>query len=364
MDDARQADGPPISPIAQLGLFKATVEAVLDAVVVTGPALDAPGPTIEYVNPACTAMTGYSAEEVLGRTPRFLQGPGTDRNVLDRMRADLAAQRRFSGRAVNYKKNGEAYLVEWLISAVLDTDGEVAHWVAVQRDVTNREQMHANEVLLAAELKHRVRNVLSVVQALVRKSRKNSHTQDDYVAKLEGRLGALARTQLLLTSAANAGGDLTSLVVGELEAQAIDRARYSIDGPEILLSPKAVEALSMIVHELVINAVEFGAFSDAPGAVAISWRIEGEHQPPRVRLEWSETGDAGATIIPQQKGFGWELIERQASMGAGGQGKLVFHPDGVQCTIDLPLVQRPSILETGLPSLFEEGAYRREHVAG
>ena len=324
MDDDRHSNGLFISASAQLGLFKATVEAVLDAVLITGSELDGTGPTIEYVNPAFTTMTGYSAEEVLGRTPRLLQGPATDRGVLDRMRADLNTQRRFSGRAVNYKKNGDAYLVEWLISAVLDPKGEVAHWVAVQRDVTAREQMHANEVLLAAELRHRVRNVLSVVHAIVRKTRKNSHTRDDYVANLEGRLGALARTQYLLTSAANAGGDITSLVAGELEAQEVDRTRYSMDGPEVFLSPKTVEVLSMMVHELVANAVKFGAFSNTPGAVSISWRIEGEHQPPRLRLEWAESGEAAGTTSPPHRGFGSELIERQAAMGFDGQGKLEF----------------------------------------
>jgi PAS domain S-box-containing protein len=67
------------------------------------------GPKIEYVNPAFTRMTGYAADEVLGRTPRLLQGPGTDRTVLDRMRASLVAGEPFQGEAINYRKDGSTY---------------------------------------------------------------------------------------------------------------------------------------------------------------------------------------------------------------------------------------------------------------
>src|SRR3954463_4474392 len=91
-NDIPAADGaaePP--PERNAALLHAAVEAAGGAVLITSPNLDEPGPTIEYANPAFLRMTGYTMEEVIGRTPRFLQGPRTDRAELDRMRLELAA---------------------------------------------------------------------------------------------------------------------------------------------------------------------------------------------------------------------------------------------------------------------------------
>ncbi|MBL7406405.1 PAS domain-containing protein, partial [Escherichia coli] len=77
-----------------------------EAVLITSADLDAPGPYIEYANPAFTRMTGYEVREAIGRSPRFLQGPQTDAAVLDRMRAALKAGVAFQGEAVNYRKDG------------------------------------------------------------------------------------------------------------------------------------------------------------------------------------------------------------------------------------------------------------------
>ena len=125
----------------ELRLMSRAVEEATEAVIITGPALDAPGPRIEYVNPAFERMTGYAAEEVIGQTPRILQGPATDRETLDDVRRHLAAGESVAGRTtVNYRKNGTPYWVEWNITPVRGPDGAVQHWVSVQRDVTEQRQ--------------------------------------------------------------------------------------------------------------------------------------------------------------------------------------------------------------------------------
>ncbi|MEO0493593.1 MAG: PAS domain-containing protein, partial [Actinomycetota bacterium] len=114
----------------------AALEETSSPVCITTADLDAPGPTIVYVNPAYSAMTRRPREEVIGRSPRLMQGPLTDRRVLDTLRADLTAGRRFSGATINYRADGEPFHIAWSIDPVLDDDGVATHYVATQRDVT------------------------------------------------------------------------------------------------------------------------------------------------------------------------------------------------------------------------------------
>lgn len=107
-----------------------------NAICITDAELDAPGPRIIYVNPAFEQMTGYTSDEVLGRDPRFLQGPDTDRAVLDRLRTDLESGRPFQGETFNYRKDGTPFRMAWRIAAVRDGEGTITHYVAAQDDVT------------------------------------------------------------------------------------------------------------------------------------------------------------------------------------------------------------------------------------
>ena len=123
-----------------MALVKAAVESANDAIIITEAQLDAPGPRIEYVNGAFTRMTGYGIEEIVGQTPRILQGPKTDPNLLKRLRSDLQAQESFHGETVNYRKDGREYFVEWRITPLHDGEGKLSKWVAIQRNVTDRVQ--------------------------------------------------------------------------------------------------------------------------------------------------------------------------------------------------------------------------------
>ena len=101
------------------------------SVLVTEAELDEPGPRILHVNDVFTRMTGYTAEEVIGRSPRFLQGPDTRREVLDRLRSNLQAGLAFVGRTVNYRKNGEPFMLEWVISHIRDADYRTTHYICL-----------------------------------------------------------------------------------------------------------------------------------------------------------------------------------------------------------------------------------------
>lgn len=124
----------PIDDATTAGIL-AAAEWADEAVIVTGPDLEPPGPTIRYVNPAFEQLTGYAREEVLGATPRILQGPDTDRNVLDRLRRRLAMGRSFTGNVVNYHRNGEPFVMEWRVRPFRVNGDALGGYVSVQRAV-------------------------------------------------------------------------------------------------------------------------------------------------------------------------------------------------------------------------------------
>ena len=124
----------------QLRLLNTAIEQSSESVLITTAQLDRPGPQIVYVNPAFTKMTGYAPEEVIGKTPRILQGPKTDRAVLARLREDCKAGKIFHGEAINYRKDGSEFYLEWSIRPVENERGAVTHFVAIQRDVTERRR--------------------------------------------------------------------------------------------------------------------------------------------------------------------------------------------------------------------------------
>ena len=139
----------------RLRLLSAAMNELNEAVVITNHQIDAPGPTIEYVNRAFTEMTGYTPDEVIGQSPRLLQGPNTDRRVLDRVREHLKTGTAVQAKTVNYRKDGTPYRLQWSMSPVRDPDGTIQHWVSVQRDVTRAYQQQ-QELQNARELLDRV----------------------------------------------------------------------------------------------------------------------------------------------------------------------------------------------------------------
>ncbi len=123
-----------------LRLLGAAVEQSKEAILITDSALDFPGPEIIFVNPAFSRITGYTAAEVIGKTPRILQGPLTDKSVLRRLRQSLERGEVFEGETVNYRNDGTQFNMEWQIVPLRNGTGKITHFVAIQRDITQRKR--------------------------------------------------------------------------------------------------------------------------------------------------------------------------------------------------------------------------------
>lgn len=123
-----------------LELLEGAIRDDYDAIMITEMELEEPGPRIVYVNDVFCKMTGYSREEVIGETPRILQGPKTDREVLDRLKERLKQGKPFFGQTVNYRKDGSEFVNQWDIHPLTDREGNVTHWVSYQHDISERKE--------------------------------------------------------------------------------------------------------------------------------------------------------------------------------------------------------------------------------
>ena len=126
---------------ASLRLLEAAIRNDYDSIVITELTLESPGPRIVYVNEGFERMTGYSREEVIGKTPRILQGPKTDRETLDRLRESLIEGKSFFGQTINYRKDGSEFINQWDIHPLVNFDGKITHWVSYQHDITERKRV-------------------------------------------------------------------------------------------------------------------------------------------------------------------------------------------------------------------------------
>ncbi|CCD88209.1 putative chemotaxis protein methyltransferase [Bradyrhizobium sp. ORS 285] len=240
--------------------------------------------------------------------------------------------------------SGTRYIVRML--PYRSVDNFIAGVVMTFIDVTAITRAEERQRLLLAELQHRVRNTLGVVRSIARRSAQTSSTVDEYAAHLDGRLGALARTQAAVTRDPEAGVDLEYLLADELMAyKAREGEQVRISGPSMRLQPKAAETLSLAIHELATNAVKYGALSQPAGRVEISWHIDESVDPNELVFEWRERG--GPEVKPsQRKGFGTEILERTLAFELKGRTELSFNPAGLQFQIILPLsrsfVQSPA----------------------
>ncbi len=196
------------------------------------------------------------------------------------------------------------------------------------RDLT--EALGEKEALLA-ELNHRVKNAFATVQALMLQTIRTAPDLAAFKASFSDRLGALARTHVLLTAADGLKGTtLRTLLEHELAPYA-EGERVRLAGDEVGLDPNRTLALGLVLHELATNAAKYGALAAPAGRIAVDWRVSGG----AVEVQWLESGGPPVAASVQE-GFGSKLLQRSLSP-YGGTVERRFAPEGVSVRIRLPL---------------------------
>lgn len=144
----------------QLKLLESVITNANDAVIITeAEPIDKDGPKIVYVNEAFTRNTGYTKDDVIGKTPRILQGPLTNRKELDRLKECMKKWQPCEVETINYKKNGEPFWINFSIVPIADERGWFTHWISIQRDITERKEAEEERQLLIEELSNSLKEL-------------------------------------------------------------------------------------------------------------------------------------------------------------------------------------------------------------
>jgi len=303
--------------------------------------LQGPDHAFQIANAAYRSLVGR--HDLIGRPvaealPEIVSQGFID--VLDRVRATAVP---YFGRRekvlLEDKISGEPAerFLDFIYQPIFSEKGGVSGIFVQGQDVTEQVKAENRQTLLMNELNHRVKNTLAVVQGLAMQSFRQLPGSEHARQTFSARLGALAAAHNLLTSNEKAAG-LIDTVRGAIEASAgQDAERCSISGPDMLLNPQTAVSLAMIMHELVTNAVKYGALSAPEGRIDVRWisaraQGDGTEAAPLLNLIWTESGGPPAEK-PTRRGFGSRLIEHGLSTEQASKVDMQFLPGGLQCTI-------------------------------
>lgn len=233
--------------------------------------------------------------------------------------------------------------VRWCIgsaAATVDADGRVTRVSGVTFDITDRKEAEERQTLLAREVDHRAKNALALVQSILRLTHANSLPA--YISAVEGRIKALSRAHAVLSQSRWHGADLRGLVGEELAPYRVGNAeRIKTIGPEVLLQPASAQTLALALHELATNAAKYGALSSKSGRLSLNWMLNNG----KLDLDWSESGGP-STKPPNTKGFGTRIILASIERQLRGHVAFDWRPEGLRCTISVPLCNTMGTVES------------------
>ncbi|MGK9051217.1 sensor histidine kinase [Neorhizobium petrolearium] len=203
-------------------------------------------------------------------------------------------------------------------------------------DIHERKELEESRALLIAELNHRVKNTLAIIQALARQSLAGAGAPKEVERRFSARLMALSKVHELLAGQGWQGAGFCELVREVTGFSVPDPSRIEIDGPDVKLTPARAQTLALALKELSLNALEYGAWSNDAGKVSIKWTIGEEGDRHLLDLEWRETGGPPVEE-PTRRGFGSRLLLKLLPHEAGGTSDLRFAPGGVTARMSLPV---------------------------
>jgi PAS domain S-box-containing protein len=208
-------------------------------------------------------------------------------------------------------------------------------------DISERKRAEEHQQLLVRELHHRVKNTLATVQAIMGSTARSAATVEEFKNAMIGRIGALARTHLLLSEegATVAFADILHNELDPFDDGSEDRIR--LQGPRVEVASRLAVSLGMAIHELTTNAAKYGALSVYGGKVDVRWRVITDAARRTLEFDWIESGGPEVSP-PTRQGFGSRLLDFVLPGQIQARSTIDYRPEGVRVHCTLPLPAQPA----------------------
>lgn len=227
----------------------------------------------------------------------------------------------------------ESVYVNFIYQPIRDDANKVVGIFVQGHNVTDDVLNAQRQKLMIDELNHRVKNTLATVQSIAMQTARSNTDPKAFAESFQARLMSLSHTHDLLTRSHWEGADLADILHHETEAH--ESHRITANGPHVSLGSAAALSLGMIFHELATNAAKYGALSSPGGRVLVDWSVA--QQIDRVlTLTWKEVGGPPVTV-PERRGFGSRMVERNVHHDLAGQVDMNYAPEGFRAAFTIPL---------------------------
>lgn len=238
-----------------------------------------------------------------------------------------------------YRAFGQNDELRWLEARgrfECDGDGRPKRYYGVLMDITERKRAEERDRILTAEVNHRAKNLLAVVQAVALQTA-GADDPKEFAQNFNDRLAGLAASQDLLVQSHWQGVDAGELVRSQLSHFAdLIGQRLLLNGPPAKLKAAAAQTLGMAIHELATNASKYGALSSATGTIHVSWGIVERDQQSQFTMQWAET--CGNPIkAPERRGFGHSILVDMAEYSLEAAVTLSYPPTGLVWQLSAPM---------------------------
>jgi PAS domain S-box-containing protein len=266
----------------------------------------------------------------------------------DRERVSASIARVMSGERTTCEyrfkqpRDGEIHWMHATVFPLFDRAGRMQRIGGIGHDATAEKATAERMEVMVAELQHRTRNLMAVVQSIIAQTLATSEDLNGFKTRIDERLMALSRVQSLLSRSEQEPITIGALV--QLELDALDhnvlRERVEVFGPDVRIRNSTVQILALALHELATNARKYGALSTSQGRLRIGWHVKQIRGEPCLLLSWIEERGIGVAVKRDRRGYGRELIEHALPYSLNAETCYELDEAGLRCTIALPLVGR------------------------
>ncbi len=311
---------------------------------------------------------GMSEDDFIGRTDYEIFPPDTALSVVE---IKSAAMHDNEERAAEIRVRFPSGVFWYYLRTQPDFDeaGETIGTISCAVDISEQKKQQSKQLFLMREVTHRSKNLLAVLQGIVRQTARRTKDMDVFQSRLTARLQSLARSHDLLVNDDWRGTSLCKLLTNQLGVIAdTAHGRVSFEGEDMLLTPVAVQNLGLAFHELSTNATKYGSLSVPEGRILICWDFvklpsqerQNFEEATFIRFVWTETGGPPVKV-KQESGFGRVLLERVVGQALGGRVELDFAETGLVCTMTLPVVRAVADQDTDNTAL-EDSVYKKAYL--